>query len=54
VDDVELDDEDVELDDEDVELDDEDVELDDKDGVGVEGVTVGVGLGDGVASQGVV
>jgi len=45
---------DVELDDEDVELDDEDVELDDEDGVGVEGVTVGVGLGDGVASQGVV
>ena len=52
VEDVEVDDEDVELDDEDVELDD--VELDDEDGVGVEGVTVGVGLGDGVASQGVV
>ena len=46
--------EDVELDEEDVELNDEDVELDVEDDVGVEGVTVGVGLGDGVALQGVV
>ena len=39
---------------EDVELDDEDVELEVEDGAGVEGVVVGVGLSDGIASQGVV